>query len=166
MTSSYLAEKSCPGIDIMHDDLLSSRQSHSTQKKMYTYIWECDVFLANVLPHVWQAPFNSMLRCVCVCVSFPSILVTVPPMKVRGVLRFAAYSGDYTSQRISSVPLNQPGVTQEGANTGAFSFLFFFNAPPLPAVIASIFYREKGSAFPSLVDNEVEFGRLTKLFSF
>ena len=47
------------------------------------------------------------------------------------------------------------GVTQEGvANTGAFFFLFsFFNAPPPPAVFASIFYREKGPAVPSLVDS-------------
>ena len=33
-------------------------------------------------------------------------------------------------------------------------------------MFTSIFFREKGSAVPSLVDNEVEFCRLTKLFSF
>ena len=38
--------------------------------------------------------------CVCVCVFSPSILVTVPPIKARRVLHFAAYSGDYTLQRI------------------------------------------------------------------
>ena len=41
-----------------------------------------------------------------------------------------------------------------------------FNAPPAPAVFASIFDREKGSAVPSLVDNDIEFRQLTKLFSF
>jgi len=42
-------------------------------------------------------------------------------------------------------------------DTGAF---FFF-------VVASIFYREKVSAVPSLVDNEVQFcQQLTKLFTF
>ena len=41
-----------------------------------------------------------------------------------------------------------------------------FNAPPAPAVFASICYREKGSAVPSLVDNDIEFRQLTKLFSF
>ena len=33
-------------------------------------------------------------------------------------------------------------------------------------MLASIFYREKGSAVPSLVDNDFEFCQLTKIFSF
>ena len=84
----------------------------------------------------------------------------------------------YTLQRIQGttlgsvflcVPLiSKPsGVTQERANTaGAFYVLFSLNAPPPPAVLASIFYREKGSAVPSLVDNDVEFGQLTKFSAF
>ena len=80
------------------------------------------------------------------------------------MLHFAAYSGDYTLQRIfSSKPT---GVTQERANTGLFSAICtIFSAPP-PTILASIFYHDKGSAVPSLVDHEVEFRQLTKLFSF
>ena len=60
---------------------------------------------------------------------------------IRG-LHFAAYF---------SALLNQPGVTQEGVNTGAFFlFLFFFNAPPPRAVRAFFLPREGFSRpFPS-----------------
>ena len=55
------------------------------------------------------------------CVSFLSILVTVvvPPIKARLLASFAAYF---------FVPLNQPG-SQDAANTGPFSFFFFFQCP-------------------------------------
>ena len=50
--------------------------------------------------------------CVCACVFVPpailSILVTIPPIKASRVLHFAAYSKDYTMQRILSVRLSQP----------------------------------------------------------
>ena len=51
------------------------------------------------------------------------------------------------------------GVTQEeGQHTGDFSFLFVFGSPPsFCGACLFFFYREKGSALPSLVDREVEF---------
>ena len=83
------------------------------------------------------------------CVFFPSILVDSPSDQgetctslcsvFRG-LHFAAYF---------YVLLNQPGSHRRGRTLGLFSsFYFFFDAPPLPAVLAFIFYREKGSAVP------------------
>ena len=38
-------------------------------------------------------------------VSFPSILATVPPIKARRVVRFAAYPGDYTAGGGAAAPL-------------------------------------------------------------
>ena len=48
------------------------------------------------------------------------------------------------------------GHTGGGRTLGIFFVLAFLNAPPPPAVFASIFHREKDSAVPSLVDNDVE----------
>ena len=82
------------------------------------------------------------------------------------MLHFTAFSRDYTLQRFF-VLLNQPASHRRGRTLGLFLFslFFFFDAPPPPAVLASIFYREKGSsAVPSLVDNDIEVCRLTKLF--
>ena len=95
------------------------------------------------------------------CVSFPSILVTVvvPPIKARLLASFAAYF---------FVPLNQPG-SQDAANTGPFSFFFFFQCPTFSCgVCLHFFSRGKGPAVPSLVDNHIEFccRQLPKLFSF
>ena len=59
--------------------------------------------------------------CVCVCMSFPSKLVTIPPIKARRVLHFAAYSGKYTFlQPILCVPLNQSGLHGRGRTLGFF----------------------------------------------
>ena len=44
------------------------------------------------------------------------------------------------------------------------SLFVLFNAPPLLRGLPQ-FFREKGSATPSLVDSDVEFSQLTKLFS-
>ena len=81
--------------------------------------------------------------CVCVCVCpHPSILGDSPSdqgetcaslCSVRRGLHFAA---DIFR------PSKPNGVAQEGENTGHFSFSLFFDAPPPPAVLASIFYRE------------------------
>ena len=93
-------------------------------------------------------------------VSFPSILVTVPPIKARPVLHFAA---------CFSVRLNQPGSKRRGRIPEAFFFItaVFASMPHLLLrCFASIFYREKGPAVPSVVDNEVELCQLAKLFSF
>ena len=69
-------------------------------------------------------------------------------------------------QRILFVPLSQQGSHWEGGEPwGFFIFFFFFDAPPPPAVLASIFYREKGSAVPSLVETTSNLCQLTKLFS-
>ena len=98
--------------------------------------------------------------CVCVCVLFPSILVTVVPhIKARPVLHFAA---------CFSVRLNQPGSKRRGRIPEAFFFTAVFASMPhlLLRCFASIFYREKGPAVPSVVDNEVELCQLAKLFAF
>ena len=72
----------------------------------------------------------------------------------------------FTLQRTFSVPLNQPESHRRGRTLGLFSSpCIFFDAPPPPAVFASILDCEKGSAVPSLVDNEGELCQLTKCFS-
>ena len=102
---------------------------------------------------------------VCVC-SFPSILVTVPRrIKARRVLHFAVYSGDYTFAAYFSVLLNQPGSHEGGEHWGFFFFLFFFTAPPTLRYLPSFFITRRVQPSLSLVDNEVEFCLLTKLFS-
>ena len=105
--------------------------------------------------------------CVCVRVFFPSILVTVPPIKARRVLHFAAYSGDYTIAAYLSVLLNQPGSHRRGRTLGLFSS-FYISLMPLPLLrcLPSFFIARRVQPSLSLVDNEVEFCLLTKLFSF
>ena len=63
-------------------------------------------------------------------------------------------------------PSKPTGVTQEGANTGAFSFFVFFSASPPSAVFTSIFLFEKDPAVPSLVDSNIGVCQLKKLFGF
>ena len=94
---------------------------------------------------------------VCVCVFFPSCVGESPsdqgetcasPCSVFRRLHFVAHF---------SVRLHQPGSHRRGQTLGRISFIIFFHAPPLPTVFASIYYRERSSAVPSLVSNEVKF---------
>ena len=63
--------------------------------------------------------------CACVCVSPP--LVTVPPIKARHVLHFAAYSGETTLCSVFFLPvLNQPGSHKRVRTLGLLpSFVVF-----------------------------------------
>ena len=91
-----------------------------------------------VLPNLRCSSFKTLRFCYCVCVcvrararaSFPSILVTVPSIKARRALRFAAYSGDYTLQRILFVPLQRPGSHRRGRTLGLLVFFFVFSLMP------------------------------------
>ena len=84
----------------------------------------------------------------CVCVFSSHLLAAVPLFKARRALHFAVYLEDYTSVYVS-VQLEPTGVTQEGVTPGLFSSFYVSFLPHCPpAVLAFIFYREKGSAVP------------------
>ena len=86
--------------------------------------------------------------CVCVCVRPPSILIDWQEVFT------AAFSGDCTLQRIF-LPLPTNRGHAGGEHCGAFSFFALLSLQCLTsssAVFASIFYRERGSVVPSLVE--------------
>ena len=88
--------------------------------------------------------FRFVYVCVlCDVCYFPSILVTVPRIKGRRVLDFAACSGDYTLQRFFCP--SEP----TGKHWGFFFLLFYFHLLPHPLLrcLPSL-YREKGPAVP------------------
>ena len=106
-----------------------------------------------------------MRACVCVCVCVCILLVYFGDSPSDQGETFASLC----SVCILSVRLNHPRSHRRGRTLGLFCFSFFvflLCPPPPPAVFAYILCREKGSAVPSLVDNDVEFCQLTKLFSF
>ena len=90
--------------------------------------------------------------CVCVLCFRPFYFggKLIPLIKARRALHFAAYLEDYTCSAYPTVQLEPTGVTQDGVNTGAFSSFYAAFMPHRrpPAVLAFIFYREKGSAVP------------------
>ena len=110
------------------------------------------------LPSILATIVPPIVWCVCVCVlHLPTILPKVPLIKVKKrVLRFAAYSGDYTFQRtqcIFSVGLNQPGSHRRRRTLGVrSSSLCFLQCPAvllLRCLPPFLFYLEKGSSRPS-----------------
>ena len=81
------------------------------------------------------------------CAVFSShLLAAVPLFKTRRALLFAVYLEDYTCSVYFSVQLEPTGVTQGGGLFSSFYVSFLPHRPP--AVLAFIFYREKGSAVP------------------
>ena len=105
---------------------------------------------------------------VCLFVSFPSILVTVPPIKARRVLHFAACSGDITLQRTFFRLSKLTGVTQEGANTRDFLFSLCFLCCPhllLRCLPPFLFARRVQPSLPSstMKSNVVRYALSTML---
>ena len=98
--------------------------------------------------------------CVCVCLSFPFILATVPPIKARRALHFAAYSMQRTlsTHFAASFSVLEVEKPNRGTHAGGgehfvafFLSLIFLNAPAPPALLAFTFLSQEGFSrrFPS-----------------
>ena len=98
---------------------------------------------------------QSQWVCVCVCVSFPSILVTVPPIKARRVLHF----GSVHFAAYFLYPSKPTRVTQEGGEHWGFflPFVFSLMCRLLLQCLPPFFIARRVSVVPSLVDHDVEF---------